>query len=40
LFQTLQFGYGSAITSAMFLMVLSLTMGYLLVLRRRLRKVV
>lgn len=36
LFHTLQFGYGSAITTAMFLVVSGMTMLYLLILRRRL----
>ncbi|MBI4401950.1 MAG: sugar ABC transporter permease, partial [Nitrospirae bacterium] len=39
LFQTLQFGYGSALATAMFLVVLLLTAGYLLLLRRQLREV-
>jgi multiple sugar transport system permease protein len=38
LFQTLQFGYGSAVTSAMFGLVLCMTVGYLLLLRRGLQK--
>jgi multiple sugar transport system permease protein len=38
LFQTLQFGYGSALAAAMFLVVLMLTFGYLLLLRGYLRE--
>ena len=38
LFQTLQFGYGSALATAMFLVVLMLTLGYLLLLRGYLRE--
>lgn len=39
LFQTLQFGYGSALAAAMFLVVLMLTFGYLLPLRGYLREI-
>jgi multiple sugar transport system permease protein len=39
LFQTLQFGYGSTLATAMFLVVLALTAGYLLLLRRHLREI-
>jgi multiple sugar transport system permease protein len=39
LFQSLQFGYGAALTSAMFLLVLGITVVYLLLMRRRLQKV-
>jgi multiple sugar transport system permease protein len=38
LFQTLQFGYGSALAAAMFLVMLMLTLGYLLLLRGYLRE--
>lgn len=38
LFQTLQFGYGSTLATAMFLVVLLLTAGYVLLLRRHLRE--
>lgn len=38
LFQTLQFGYGSALAAAMFLVVLMLTLGYLVLLRGYLRE--
>lgn len=39
LFQTLQFGYGSALATTMFLVVLIPTLGYLLLLRGYLREV-
>lgn len=39
LFQTLQFGYGSALASVMFLLVLMMTGCYLLLLRRHLQEV-
>lgn len=39
LFQTLQFGYGSALGTAMFFVVLVLTLGYVLLLRGYLREV-
>jgi multiple sugar transport system permease protein len=38
LFQTLQFGYGSALATAMFLLGLALAGGYLLLLRRHLQE--
>jgi multiple sugar transport system permease protein len=39
LFQTLQFGYGSALATAMFFAVSLLTLGYVLLLRGYLREV-
>jgi multiple sugar transport system permease protein len=39
LFQTLQFGYGSALASMMFVAMLIITGSYLLLMRRRLREV-
>jgi multiple sugar transport system permease protein len=39
LFQTLQFGYGSALATAMFLIVAALSSLYLLLLRRHLQEV-
>jgi multiple sugar transport system permease protein len=39
LFQSLRFGYGSAITSMMFLLVLGITAAYLLLMRRQIEKV-
>jgi multiple sugar transport system permease protein len=39
LFQTLQFGYGSALATAMSFVVLLLTLGYVLLLRGYLREV-
>ena len=39
LFQTLQFGYGSAVATAIFLIVVALSSLYLLLLRRHLREV-
>jgi multiple sugar transport system permease protein len=38
LFQTLQFGYGSALATAMFLIVAALSSLYLLLLRRHLQE--
>jgi len=37
LFQRLEFGYGSAVASVTFLVILSITLGYLVLLRRQLR---
>jgi multiple sugar transport system permease protein len=39
LFQTMQFGYGSALACMMFALIACVTMGYLLLLRRRLEAV-
>jgi multiple sugar transport system permease protein len=39
LFQTLQFGYGSALATAMFVVILMLTIGYVFLLRGYLREV-
>jgi len=38
LFQTLQFGYGSALATAMFVIVAGLSLMYVLLLRRHLRE--